>query len=248
MRVLTQVWWLPKNGNKPEEYEDAFCPEQADEEVDVVRLAVADGATEASFSRQWARLLVRAYCDGQFADDALGKALPELQLKWLAKVSTKPLPWYAEEKLQMGSYSSLMGLTLHAPIEDEAGKWEALAIGDSCLFQIQNKKLVVRWPLDSSAQFNNSPILLSTKLECNEGLVKQTISGKWSPGDLFFLMTDAMAHWYLQAVKQRDYPRTVIPNFRRHDPSKKFSKWIADLRSSGQMRNDDVTLMRVCVA
>ena len=143
----------------------------------------------------------------------------------------------------MGAYSSLMGLTLHAPIEDEVGKWEALAIGDSCLFQIQNKKLIVRWPIDSSAQFNNSPILLSTKLECNEGLVRQTTSGKWSPGDLFYLMTDAMAHYYLQAVEQGGSPESAMPVY----SSARFSDWVADLRSSGQMRNDDVTFLRVNV-
>lgn len=240
MGFPARVQWLPKSGNAPEEYEDAYC-KSSHQEADVKRLAVADGATEASFSRQWARLLVRAYCDGQFANDALWRALPELQQKWLAEVSAKPLPWYAEEKLHMGAYSSLMGLTLHAPIEDEVGKWEALAIGDSCLFQIQNKKLIVRWPIDSSAQFNNSPILLSTKLECNEGLVKQTTSGKWNPGDLFYLMTDAMAQYYLQAVEQGGSPESVMPDF----SSAQFSDWVADLRSSGQMRNDDVTFFRV---
>lgn len=241
MHVSTQVRLLPKSGNALSEYEDAFCY-SPHREADVFRLAVADGATEASFSRQWARLLVRAYCDGQFADDALRMAFPELQSKWLAKVSAKPLPWYAEEKLQMGAYSSLMGLTLHAPMENEVGKWEALAIGDSCLFKIQNKELIVKWPLDSSAQFNNSPILLSTKSENNDGLVvPQQTSGKWSPGDLFYLMTDAMAQYYLQVVEQGGLPESAMPDL----SSAEFSEYVAGLRSSGQMRNDDVTFLRV---
>jgi len=240
MGVSNQVRWLPKSGNALGEYEDAFC-RHCHLGADVSRLAVADGATEASFSRQWAQLLVRAYCDGQFANDVLWRALQELQPKWLAKVRPTPLPWYAEEKLQRGAYSSLVGLTLHARGEDEVGTWEALAIGDSCLFQIQNKKLIVKWPLDSSVQFNNSPILLSTKLECNEGLVKQTKSGKWSPGDLFYLMTDALAQYYLQAVEQGGSPESVMPDF----SSVVFSDWVARRRSSGQMRNDDVTLLRV---
>ncbi len=243
MHVSTQVRRLTKSGNARDEYEDAFCRSRH-READAFRLAVADGATEASFSRQWARLLVCAYCEGQFANEALWISLPDIQQKWLEEVNAKPLPWYAEEKLQMGAYSSLMGLTLHAPIEDEVGKWEALAIGDSCLFQIQNKELIVKWPLDSSAQFNNSPILLSTKSENNDGLVvPQPTSGKWSPGDLFYLMTDAMAQYYMQAVEQGGSPESAMPDL----SSAEFSEWVADLRSSGQMRNDDVTFLRVNV-
>jgi hypothetical protein len=240
--ISTQVRWLQKFGNPPEEYEDAFAYcRPSHRKVVVSRLAVADGATEASFSRQWARLLVRAYRNGIFANDAQWRALPELQRKWQAEVSAKPLPWYAVEKLQMGAYSSLVGLTLHAPIEEEVGKWEALAIGDSCLFQIHNQKLIVKWPLDSSAQFNNSPILLSTKHECNEDLGKPTNSGNWSPGDLFYLMTDAMAQYYLRAVEQGGSPESAMPNL----SAALFSEWVIDLRSSGKMRNDDVTFLRI---
>ncbi len=240
MHVSPRVRWSPKFGNAPEDYEDASCLKQSNRERDVIRLAVADGATEASFSREWANLLVDAYCAGQFTKDVVS----QLQQKWLVDVGAKSLPWYAEEKLQMGAYSSLMGLTLHAPIEGEVGKWEALAIGDSCLFQIQHDKLIVKWPLSKSALFNNSPILLSTKPECNDDQDKLTILGEWTPGDLFFLMTDALAQYYLQAVEQGDSPASVIPDFSLQP----FPEWIADLRSSGQIRNDDVTLMRVCVA
>lgn len=241
MRVLTQVRWSQKYGNAREEYEDAFCLKQSDQEASVFRLAVADGATEASFSREWAQALVHAYCAGQFTNDTLW----QLQQKWQTEVSAKPLPWYAEEKLQMGAYSSLIGLTLHAPLEGKSGQWEALAIGDSCLFQIRNEQLDVKWPLANSAEFNNSPILLSTKPESNAGLSEQTLSGEWGQEDLFYLMTDAMAQYYLQAIEQGGSPSTLIPNF---GASQDFLTWVNELRNSGQMRNDDVTLMRISLA
>jgi hypothetical protein len=242
VHISNQVRWLPKYGNARAEYEDAFFLRSSNREEGLHRLAVADGATEASFSRQWAWLLVRSYCDGQFTDNVLTEvALPELQKEWREKVTAKPLSWYAEEKLQMGAYSTLTGLTLHAPTEEDAGKWEALAIGDSCLFQVQNNKLIVSWPMDSSVQFNNNPILLSTKSETNDGLILQSISGKWNPGDFFYLMTDALAQYYLHAVEQGGSPESVMPDF----SSTPFPSWVADLRKSGQIRNDDVTFLRV---
>ena len=62
--------WLPKDGNGPEEYEDAFrsLPEQG-------RFAVADGATETSFSGIWAAALVAAFAQ---APPAAGADATEL--------------------------------------------------------------------------------------------------------------------------------------------------------------------------
>jgi hypothetical protein len=65
MHVVTEAFWLPKAGNTLEEYEDAFWPRKSmDRSLSMFRCAVADGATETSFSRVWAQTLVRAYCRG----------------------------------------------------------------------------------------------------------------------------------------------------------------------------------------
>ena len=56
MELHVQAFWLPKAGNTAEEYEDAF-----DYSIAERRFAIADGATETSFSRRWARSLVQAF-------------------------------------------------------------------------------------------------------------------------------------------------------------------------------------------
>src|SRR3954453_9104554 len=62
MRVTVTSFALPKSGNTPEEYEDAFYPEwQGERVLDRIRIAVADGATEGSFSRVWARMLAESF-------------------------------------------------------------------------------------------------------------------------------------------------------------------------------------------
>ena len=246
MHVHIQSYWLAKAGNTPDEYEDAFWSDWTDRDTVAFRVAVADGATEASFSRQWAKRLVRSYCNVTTAHQDLCQILPQIQKGWCRSVSARPLPWYAEAKLQLGAYSSLVGLTIwEKELASGAARWEAIAVGDSCLFQVRDNQLLIAWPLSRPDQFNNRPLLISTKPENNTHLAEQIarLPGDWESGDSFCLMTDALACWFLQKLDQGCKPGEVIPDF----GSQTFSDWIADLRASKQMRNDDVTLVKVHV-
>ena len=71
MHVFSRAYWMPKAGNSEAEYEDSFWPRFLDGESNNFRFAVADGATEASFSGIWARQIVRAFGKGfeDFYDD-----------------------------------------------------------------------------------------------------------------------------------------------------------------------------------
>ena len=103
--LACHVFWLPKAGNTPAEYEDAFWPRHyCLDSSGPVRLAVADGATETSFSGLWARLLVAAYGRGRLTVDENEPALRRIRRIWKRAVGQKPLPWYAEEKLRSGAF------------------------------------------------------------------------------------------------------------------------------------------------
>ncbi|MCL4488604.1 MAG: hypothetical protein M1570_10810 [Chloroflexi bacterium] len=246
MLVSLRVWSAPKHGNTSLENEDAFSPPRAEQDLESFHCALADGATETSFSRKWAQFLVHQYCRGEFDDGGLWRALPSSRLQWFRKVSSKPLPWYAEEKLRMGAYASLIGLRVYAPCQNrDGGAWQALAVGDSCLFQVRNGYLTVKWPLASSTLFGYHPILLSTKPAPKEESSEQTTTGDWAPGDVFYLMTDAIAQWYLSEVEKGDAPDAIVPNSELDSASEAFANWVSSLRDSGQMRNDDTTLMRL---
>src|SRR5215510_11033783 len=172
MHVVTEAFWLPKAGNTLEEYEDAFWPRKSlDRHTAMFRCAVADGATETSFSRVWAQNLVRAYCRGHlYQGKPLRKRLASLQQDWKTAVSRKPLPWYAEEKLRQGAFSSLLGLTIRGGERIVPYQWDALAVGDSCLFQIRGDKVITQFPLACSEQFTNRPALLSSNPASNKRL------------------------------------------------------------------------------
>lgn len=248
MQVLAEAFWLPKAGNTPEEYEDAFWPRKSiDRSIPMFRCAVADGATTTSFSRLWAQTLVRAYCRGHlYRCKTFLKHLAPLQQKWKAAVSQKPLPWYAEEKLRQGAFSSLLGLTIRGGQGAEQFQWDALAVGDSCLFQIREDKVITQFPLTCSAQFTNRPALLSSNPASNNRLADHIhlASGQWQNGDTFYLMTDAIACWFLRAVERGDAPWEILRDLGTEN-GLNLEEWIARLREQGRLSNDDVTVLRV---
>src|SRR5690242_8121771 len=98
MRTRLRVFWQPKAGNSAAEYEDACWPRESGDRSGVTHLAVADGATETSFSGLWARLLVKAYGRGLLAEATWDEDLSKIRRVWQRAVGQKPLPWYAEEK------------------------------------------------------------------------------------------------------------------------------------------------------
>ena len=103
--------------------------EPIDTDINIFNCAIADGATETSFADIWARLLTKAYCSDEMARNSLPDALPSLQHLWLEQVGSKPLPWYAAEKVRDGAFSTLLGLSIMQERAD-AINWSAMAIGD----------------------------------------------------------------------------------------------------------------------
>jgi len=237
MQIVAETFWLPKDGNTPAEYEDAFFPQtKFNQDVKRFKTAIADGATETSFSKEWANLLVQKCCmvndKKQFIQD-----LPKLQTQWYAE-NNKNMPWYAQEKFYIGAYSTILSLQIS---EDT---YEIMGIGDSCLFHIRGEQLENCFPLTHSEQFNDRPLLLSSYANNNDEMMGKIIgqSGiKWEKGDEFYLMTDALACWFLKATEKKSRPWAKI---RALKPGN-FKHFIAKLRNSKALHNDDVTLVRV---
>lgn len=236
---------MPKAGNTDSEYEDAFWPKHSIHGERYSRFAVADGATETSFSGIWAKQLVRAYCSGQLEDRKESDELLELQRKWWSIVRRKQLPWYAEEKLENGTFAALLGLTLQSESATaERGTWSALAIGDSCLFQLRGGSMLCAFPIQNSADFTNSPLLLSTRSGDNDRVAFKGTSGRWEAGDHFYLMTDAVAAWFLRGFEQQQSPWEIVRDWDT-DPKQPFRSWVEKSRKQNVMRNDDVTVYRI---
>lgn len=232
-----KAFWLPKSGSTSDEYEDAYAFTEHPIETRVKqRFAIADGATETSFSGLWATALVQNYVSGGF-DELTIEALIHSAKNWTKQIeairSLNTLSWYAEEKLLQGAYSSFLGLEISAD-----GSWRAICVGDSCMFHIRDSALYMGFPLDDPLQFNNRPALISTNTAANEGVVQQKHEGTWQRGDYFFLMTDALAQFYLSEKMHRKHLFQV-----QHPDG--FASRVRYWRDNQLCRNDDVTFLRI---
>ena len=73
-----------------------------------------------------------------------------IEAAWLT-----PLPWYAEEKAASGAFASLLGLEIFKKANGGPSPyaWRAVAVGDSCLFQVEAGQVSKAWPIGNSAEF-----------------------------------------------------------------------------------------------
>jgi hypothetical protein len=230
-----RVFWVPKHGASRAEYEDALAWSQKRG-----RFAVADGASASAFARRWAQLLVHAYVDGNLQADSLESDLAPLQHRWSSSVDGRALPWYAVEQARRGAFAALAGLSVQPN-----GEWRALAVGDSCIFQVREGAVVSAVPLSDVDAFDNRPLLLGSRPLANTGLRDAgaivTATGEWLPGDTFLLMSDALAASFLQQSQQASDDALNVLAFDASAGG--FREWIGELRAERRLRNDDVSLL-----
>ena len=241
---------LPKEGSTTEEYEDAFFPRK--DRIYPIgksrRFAIADGATETSFSGVWARLLVCGFVRRTLAIPFTLEQLTPLQARWRRLVGAKPLPWYAEEKLTYGAFAALLGLELsetHGP-EGSVRSWLAIATGDCCLVQVRKNGIVATFPFADSSSFNSRPDLLASLPAFNSPEMDQvkTYGGSWGCDDTFFLMTDALACWFFKEREAGNEPWNSLRDLGTQGHVS-FQELVSSLRHSTAMKNDDVTLVQI---
>jgi hypothetical protein len=248
MHITARVLWTPKAGNDNEEYEDAFWPPRSLPRRPVVdgrfRFAVADGATETSFSGLWARQLVQAYGRGYLSGEDWLAHLAREQARWYAEVLQKPLPWYAEEKVRSGAYAAFVGLEVMA-----SGQWRGLAIGDCSLLQWRVGELVAAFPAQGSDFFTARPFLISSNGADNRALAEQAVAvaGHWLPGDRFALVSDALGQWLWRALEAGSPPWALLETLHHRGQPKPFRHWVDKQRRQTELRNDDVTAVLVAV-
>jgi hypothetical protein len=251
MKVSVRCFGLPKAGNTDDEYEDAFWPlSSVQDAAETFRVAVADGASTTAFSGLWARLLVEAFGKGELTGPDLEPGLPSLRRAWLAAVTSKPLPWHGEAKVRRGAYSTLLGLSLKAQDATGAGRWASVATGDSCLVHMAKDSVRCLFPLDCSEAFQADPHLVGSRSDA-EPLGPETVrltEGSWEPADLFYLMTDALACWFIREKENGRRPWSDFELLCNAGDRASFAELVTALRDNKALRNDDVTLLRVLVS
>jgi len=256
MRLSYRTRWLPKAGSTASEYEDAFAPARARRAQAVARkrFAVADGASESLLAGYWAKLLVRTFCAAT-ADGAPALAFVDALERWPSVLGEyfqardrqgEPIQWFEEPGLERGAFSTFVGLQLEGG--DGAHRWGAVAVGDSCLLHFRCGELFGTFPREPGDSFDNAPELICSRT-ADSGVIARHArhrEGTFQRGDTFLLVTDAVAAWFLnaQAGGRGSWAKQL---FFEAPTRREFNGWVRDQRSKGSMRNDDVTVMQICV-
>lgn len=256
MALLTpRMLWLPKGGNRADEYEDAsraVYPQRfGASSLGSARAAVTDGASESAFAREWANALVDAFVSrppdfDTLSEDSLRGWLAPAQTEWDAAVPWDRVPWHGEAKARAGAFATLLGVVFEtAHDEPERMHWRALAVGDACLFIVRGGELALSFPLDDAAQFDNNPSLLCSN-PANAGDIWNAARlerGACERGDLFILATDAVAAWFLARRAENAKPWETLLGLGLTD----WGAWVEEQRREGLMRNDDATVLAIRV-
>lgn len=277
-----QWLWTQKSGSSEQECEDAAYVWQSGEAgVDSAGRAaaslyasVSDGASESLLARDWATLLVRDAVEsmrlagdwwqepGTFVRDLMERSA----LHWDAFLTRyqaervgqgRPIAWYEQPGLEKGAFATVLGAEIRATVLDDGTTrwcWYSFALGDSCLFQLRDGRLLDSFPLSAVEEFGITPQLLGSRNH-DVGLVAKRMrvaSGELLPGDELLLVTDALAAWMLSRAAgtegggncKGEGERSVdLPAFAAFD-RRDFADWVDDQRARARMRNDDVTLVR----
>jgi len=240
---------MPKVGEQETDIQDA-CYYSRDRTV----VAIADGASTSLWPREWANLLVEHFCHHN--QDSIASIyeqweewLRPLQEQWRQqslKIKKDPtIPWYAQgSKDKDHGSATFVGLKLRQ--QNQAGKkiWEALAVGDSCLFQIKaNSDELVAFPVDKSEQF-------TTVTNCFHSLPEYKSyppafrENFYEEGDIFLLATDALAEWIIKDYENATSRWKKLISVATQE---EFTTFISQLRDDRLIKNDDTTLLRLKV-
>ncbi|WP_327145393.1 hypothetical protein [Nocardia sp. NBC_01327] len=177
----------------------------------------------------------------------------------------RPVQWYEEPKLAAGEFATFLAVRLDPsyimPHSTDSERvfdtvvWQSAALGDSCLFQIREGRIIKQTPISNASEFSHKTALLGSRTENSALVYKRTHfdSGTAEAGDDFFLMTDAMANWLLTLQDSSDseeFERTVANLIALTSSGNLtlFRSWIEENRASTDLRNDDIALVHISLS
>jgi hypothetical protein len=213
------------------------------------RIAVADGVSAASYSAEWARVLVRGFVEGGLdiprQREAFVAEIEELQEGWhqlvpweLLEKKGYPFNW----KARQGGFSTFLGLSI------SNGHWSAFAVGDCNMFVVTYLgEVKASWPMTRADDFGDTPAAIRSIRTADpndryspynvyDSILKS--EGALIATDCLVLCTDALAMYLLNHLNNRDLWFDLLSM--DGTTAEDFSSWTRDLRRMG-LRNDDLT-------
>ena len=214
------------------------------------RYAIADGATRSFFPKEWATLLVKHFCES--VDLSLVKTdwrdwIGPIQQKWYEQVEEK----VSERNLfyltnSFNAKESAVSTFIGIEFNKDNGVWEAMIVGDSCLFHKSDSEFK-SYLIENSADFTNHPEVFASFAK-DDHSEPTFIRGNANPGDTFILATDALAKWIVEYKEVGELDAT-LNTLKEVEEQEQFDRFVRKARHDEVIRlvNDDVTLILVSV-
>lgn len=238
--IEVEVLWTHKASCSRWEYEDACCYDLADDGT--VRLALADGATEAFDARRWADLLSSTFvAEGVLPSPAsVASWLGRVQHRWATTPGRYTSYLDQARALEAPTYCTLLGVLIEPADHLGRRRWTAVGAGDCLLVQVRDGHRLLTLPDMSSKDFGYEPHVLSSDTATIDAQLAGTVyaSGCLDRGDVLLLATDAYAQWALASDEAGSPPWSTSMWL---TPSG-FRRLVDAARQAAVMPDDDVTL------
>jgi hypothetical protein len=211
------------------------------------KFAISDGVSKSFFPKIWADVLVNRWVDSKEFDEA--QFILDCQKDWLNQVSeivNKPdAKWFTKNAFNRkeSGLATFIGLRFFKKKKD--WYWKANALGDSFLFFIPNKfkdfskECIVLSSKQEPIVFDNFPDYLSSLGSNHKG--KKHLKENPMTAGTFYLMTDALAEWFLN---EKDNAISKIDVWQNQ---KDFERFVDEERHNEKLGNDDSAILTIKV-
>lgn len=249
------IFHEPKIGSAPREWEDGAGYATDDNEGGSVRCVVLDGATEAYDAVRWVMQLAESFlgihltgaCPA-LTPAGMGTWFGQMQDLWLANAPARFTNVYEERKFRKeGSFATLLGCEIRG-LAGERPSWTAVALGDTVLFHVRDARLLGQFPALAAGDFGVNPNGVFTQPEVRARMLEQLgfATGELRFGDWLFVATDALAAWIIGRTANHDGGENQVWQvLSQLDHPEMFRQLVDERRNAREMKNDDVTLLRV---
>jgi hypothetical protein len=233
-----KAFWLPKDVEHPDEFQDAFA-------VDEVRgvAAIADGVSSSLFAASWARLLVNATVENPPEIDhaeALDDWLAVHREQWREPIDVDSLAWHQKAKFQEGAFTTLMWIELGSMVNAESIPLTCYSLGDCCFFHVRCGQVQRGFPFEESAMFDTKPKMVGSIKRPSAKLDFDVLHDTCQAGDMLVLCTDALAVWILTRLEASEPPGIEL----FWDMSQReWTEWVLTQRADDKIRYDDTTIV-----
>lgn len=203
------------------------------------KFSISDGVSQSFFPKVWSEILVNKYVNQK--DWKNEEFIIECQKEWQSKideiVNQPETKWFT--KSQYNRKDPALATFVGLQFLESDQKWIAQALGDSFLFFIPKNSTEIDIQLSSKKEptvFDNFPDYFSSNsIHQQKGKVK--IKERPIVEGTFYLMTDALAEWFLLNTEQA---KQTLDNIKTQE---QYLETIANERSANRLNDDDSAVL-----